>query len=125
KATPATADSQLVAALRRHEWVPQEGDTVHFVIPAMAYRTKLPQAGFPYDAGHEWLKAIGFGDSTKATIVKPDAEANDVERQQRRQAANKLGFPPDAAELLAELAKSGLTIDDLKHIITERQPCEL
>ncbi len=56
------AASQLVHRLRRANWVPQENG--RFVKPSEARISELP-AGFLFDPGHEWLKAIAFGDEEK------------------------------------------------------------
>lgn len=50
------ADSQLIHILRNTAWVPQQNV---FTKPAAASRELLP-AGFPYDSGWQWLKAIHF-----------------------------------------------------------------
>ncbi len=56
------ADSRLIHRLRVASWVPQKDG--RFVKPAEARSSELP-AGFSFDPGQEWLKAIGFGDEEK------------------------------------------------------------
>lgn len=124
KATYHKPPSQLVESLSRHPWIPQDGI---FVKPANASRHKLPPSGFPFDSSHDWLRAIGFGDAAIQEVERDKQESvrNEELRRQRRQAATNLGFPEGAGELLAELAKSGLTIDALKQIVAEHQQCSL
>ncbi len=121
-ADPVTVASRLVAVLSSRKWIPQEidGDRIEFVVPTAASRIKLPP-GFHYDAGYDWLREIGFGDKRKQDTESDNQEAarNEELRQQRRDAANRLGFPPDTGELLAELAKSFPTADALKQALKQ------
>ncbi len=100
------------------------------MVPTAASRIKLPP-GFHYDAGYDWLRDIGFGDKRKQDTEGDNQEAarNDELRQQRRDAANRLGFPPDTGELLAELSKSFSTPDALKQALKQfvaaQQRCSL
>ena len=81
-----SADSQLVHQLRDGSWIPQRnGD--FFVRPAEASRDLLPE-GFPFDAGYQWITALGFGEHA-ATRVQ--------ERQREREKAQELGFGDDKA----------------------------
>lgn len=80
------APSQLVHQLRSTAWVPQNDD--RFVKPADAQVELLP-SGLPYDAGKEWLKAIGFGSAT---------ELKNSLASIKRSQAKSLGFQ-DQAEL--------------------------
>jgi len=72
--------SQLVHALRQHSWVPQ-GNGI-FVRPAEGTRELLPE-GFPFDAGWDWLVAIGF---------EKEANKKTEEYQQKQAVARELGF---------------------------------
>ena len=80
-----TAPSSLALVLQKSKWIPQTDGT--FVKPRDASRDLLP-AGFPYDAGQEWLKAIEFG---------AEAEKRTQEAQQRQAVAAQLGFSDTAA----------------------------
>lgn len=71
--------------MRNAAWVPQSDG--RFVVPAEARADLLP-AGFPYDPGKKWLKAIGFGE----TFVK---RAEDT--RQKQSIAKQLGFEDGAA----------------------------
>jgi len=79
-----TGYSSLVHALRSAAWVPQTGGL--YVTPSQAAAGKLP-AGFPFDPGCEWIKAIGFGEEEKK-------QSEEFQRQQAR--AKALGFQSDA-----------------------------
>jgi hypothetical protein len=92
-----TAPSQLVHQLRSLSWVPQSDGL--FVRPRDATREKLP-AGFPFDAGWPWIKAIQFGEGAKQT-----AEA----LGEKAKAATSLGFESaDEAGLWLRLKESGI-----------------
>ena len=59
----------------------------NFVRPVEASRAFLPK-GFPVDEGHEWLKAVRFGEN----------ERQQSEEHKKRQAtARELGFTDDTA----------------------------
>ena len=78
--------SSLVLLLQEAPWVPQNNGS--FVRPSEASRALLPK-GFPFDEGHEWLKAVRFGEN----------ERQQSEEHKKRQAtARELGFT-DEAEL--------------------------
>lgn len=72
--------SLLVHQLKKAAWIPQDDGA--FVKPADARADKLP-AGFPYDVGRQWLKAIGFGS---------EAEKRTEEARKRKTTAAELGF---------------------------------
>lgn len=87
------ADSQLVYQLRDAAWVPQKDGAkskdIRFVHPKDALPELLP-AGFPFDAGQPWLKAIKFGET---------AARRSIEALQKDVAAKSLGFEDaDAVE---------------------------
>jgi hypothetical protein len=90
------APSSLVLVLREAEWVPQTSGL--FVRPSQASRDLLP-AGFPYDPGQQWLKALKFGEETAVRIEK---------ERQKEELAKEFGFK-DKAEL--EDAKKFIEID--------------
>ena len=77
--------SRWVYQMRNAAWVPQSDG--RFVVPAEARADLLP-AGFPYDPGKNWLKAIGFSES----IAKRSEDA-----RQRQSIAKHLGFEDGAA----------------------------
>ncbi|OYY89809.1 MAG: hypothetical protein B7Y45_10310 [Sphingomonas sp. 28-66-16] len=79
------ASSKLVHQLRAAAWVPQSDG--RFVVPAEARADLLP-AGFPYDPGKRWLKAIGFGEA----LAKRSEEA-----KQKQSIAKQLGFQDGTA----------------------------
>ena len=109
--------SSLVHDLRNAKWMPQEdGDSISFVCPRDALRTRLPAEGFlwpkgyPHDAGGEWLNAIEFGEIAKE---------QKTEHNQWNQKAKDLGFDSgDDAEKWAgfahDLKEKGTSIDDVK-----------
>lgn len=91
------APSQLVHQLSDTAWVPQ-GD--RFVKPADAIAEDLP-AGFTFDPGEAWLKAIKFGQNyaLRSARVKEEASRLTEERARRERAAQELGFTDsDSAE---------------------------
>lgn len=105
-----TADSTLVLLLRDAEWVPQ-GDG-KFVKPCDASRDLLP-AGFAYDPGWQWLKAVKFGDNYVAQAELEEERAANLARY-----AEELGFAgPDAPELVQRLA--AVPVEDLKDFLDE------
>ena len=97
--------SSLVHDLRNAKWMPQEdGDSISFVCPRDALRTRLPAEGFlwpkgyPHDAGGEWLNTIEFGEITK------EQKAESLQQNQR---AQEMGFNSgNEAETMAEIAKA-------------------
>jgi hypothetical protein len=88
--------SSLVLLLEKSPWVPQQNG--RFVRPSEASRMLLPE-GFSYDEGDEWLKVIHFGDNERQR-----SEAY----QQKRAAAQELGFPDDEDSLRRALWFAGL-----------------
>ena len=82
------APSTLVHHLKSTKWIPQSGG--EFVTPEQARADLLP-AGFPFDAGKKWLKAVNFGD---------EAEKRSAETRQKQSIAKELGF--DDGDALAD-----------------------
>ena len=108
------ADSQLVHQLRKFAWIPQGGGV--FVLPAEASRDLLP-AGFLFDPGWPWLKAIHFGH---------EAAKKSEKYHQQRAGANELGFADaDEAIEVAELLKNRtITLDDIRSLAAQRKQTE-
>ena len=67
KGGPHYSVSQLVCVLKELAWVPQTDGT--FVKPKDATGPRLPK-GFPFDSGHKWLQAIGFGSADARRAVE-------------------------------------------------------
>ena len=76
-----SADSQLVHILRDCAWVPQTGG--RFVRPSEANKEDLPEEGFAFDAGYEWIKKVQFGEASRERAV---------ENAKRETVAKELGF---------------------------------
>ncbi len=96
-----TAASQLVHQLREVQWIPQ-GDGV-FVRPIDAHRERLP-AGFPFDPGWRWIKAIQFG---KGSGIKAEAD------RQKQAVAKNLGFDSvEEIESFRQLKATGFSVSD-------------
>jgi hypothetical protein len=80
--------STLIHQLKTTSWVPQTDG--RFVTPEQARSDLLP-AGFPFDAGKKWLKAVNFGE---------EAEKRSAETRQKQSIAKELGF--DDGDALAD-----------------------
>ena len=81
---PHYADSTLVHELRAASWIPQEHDDgLNFVRPSEASRDLLP-AGFPFDQGDKWIKAVEFGKTTddRSAQARRDGFHNYDEKKQ-------------------------------------------
>lgn len=100
------APSQWVHQMRRAAWVPQSDG--RFVAPAEARADLLP-AGFPYDPGRPWLKAIGFGEA----VAKRSEEA-----RQKLSIAKQLGFDDSSA---LEDAKWFASLDPQERLLLKQQ----
>lgn len=101
-------DSSLVLLLKRSKWIPQLGGA--FVVPAKARRDSLP-SGFPFDAGKDWLEAIGFGEEETARGVIDQVTVS---------VAEKLGFgDPEQLHLAQEFAK--LPMEEQRLILAEHR----
>jgi hypothetical protein len=98
--------SQWVYQMRKAAWVPQSDG--RFVVPAEARADLLP-AGFPYDPGKRWLKAIGFGEA----IAKRSDET-----RQKQTIAKQLGFQDGAA---LEDAQWFASLDPNERLIFKQQ----
>ncbi len=101
--------SQLVHKLMIAEWVPKEDG--RFVKPSAAARDLLP-AGFPFETGSPWLKAVQFGqDSVTASQVHQQREADarkmgfgSAEEAAKWKMIRDLGISPD--EILANIDRN-------------------
>lgn len=105
------APSQLVHQLADTAWVPQ-GD--RFVKPADAIAEDLP-AGFLFDPGESWLKAIKFGQNYALQSARAKEEASRLaeEHARREHAAQELGFADiESAERARRLAEVPADIAD-------------
>lgn len=99
---PRYARSQLVHDLMAAEWVPQENGSL--VRPSAATRDLLP-AGFPFDPGSAWLKAVEFGQDSVATSQL---------HQQREADARKMGFgSAEEAEKWKMIRDLGISPDEI------------
>jgi hypothetical protein len=98
------APSKLVHRLRDAHWVPQENGL--FVKPPEARSSELP-AGFSFDHGQEWLKAIGFGDEEK----KRSEEYQALDRMAHRM---DLSSGVELAAYLDAIKDSGLTPEQIR-----------
>ena len=112
---PHFADSHLVHQLRSEKWIPQTDGS--FVKPSDA-RPELLPAGFAFDAGWAWIKAIHFGSDIKLQSEKVAAAAAEaVERQRKdKEAAQTLGF--DDLETARKVAE--IPAEELKAFLAER-----
>ncbi|MBV5276452.1 hypothetical protein JZU56_01000, partial [bacterium] len=108
---PRYARSQLVHDLMAAEWVPQENDRL--VRPSAATRDLLP-AGFPFDPGSAWLKAVEFGQ---------DSVRNSQSHQQREADARKMGFgSAEEAEKWKMIRDLGISPDEILANINRNKP---
>ncbi len=102
-----TGHSQLVQRLRASPWIPQ-GSGI-FATPRAAVVDLLPKNGFPFEAGYEWLKAIGFGE---------DARQQSDEFLEKQSTAIELGFA-DEKSLADGRWFAELDPDERKRVIDE------
>ena len=111
--------SSLVHKLKDKVWIPQKnGDSVSFVHPTDASITLLPE-GFPYEAGQEWLNAIGFGE-----IADKETE----KRFQHNQHAKEFGFDSadEAKKAAGYFEKMGISVEEsLKKLHAQERRTEL
>jgi hypothetical protein len=100
------ANSILIHRLRVAAWVPQENG--RFVTPSKARARELP-AGFSFDPGQDWLKAIGFGD---------DEKRHSEEYQARDSIAREAGLSSgeELAAYLDAIKESGLTPEQIRAV---------
>jgi len=109
KSNIQTATSTLAHSLKSTEWVPQSyGDKTEFVTPQEALSEQLP-AGFDYDNGWRWLKALEFGQSAKEREVqdriKKERETENYKR--KAEILSEIGFnSPEEAKEIARLLKA-------------------
>ena len=107
-----TADSQLVHQLRGAAWVPQT--TGAFVAPPAASRELLP-AGFPFDAGQEWVEEVQFGE---------EAQQKSEKESKQESIAKIAGFPDletlQRAKKFVELPK-----EEQERILAEHENCDV
>jgi hypothetical protein len=80
------------------------------VRPSEASRELLP-TGFPFDAGYEWLKAIGFGDQNRQRVE---------EKKKKETTAKELGFP-DAESFERAKQFAALPLADQELLLAEFQ----
>lgn len=98
--------SRWVYQMRNAAWVPQSDG--RFVVPADARADLLP-AGFPFDPGKKWLKAIGFGEAL--------AKRSDEVRQ-KQSIAKQLGFEDGTA---LEDAQWFAGLDPAERLVVKQQ----
>jgi hypothetical protein len=106
------ADSQLVQGLRKCAWVPQQSGK--FVRPGEAERGLLP-AGFPFDAGADWIKRMKFGG---------EIQQRSEQSKQSETEARKMGFSDlDSLERAKQFA--AFPQSEQERILAEHQRNEL
>ncbi len=108
------AKSQLIHRLIAADWVPQ--DEGRFVKPPAAKSSELP-AGFRYDPGSEWLKAVGFG-------TEEIRRTEEYQSQDQIAKAMGLGSAEELTKIVDVYKKSGLTLEQFGAIGKQEKPSQ-
>lgn len=110
KFPPRSDDSWLVIQLRQNAWIPDKSG--EFRSPQGMAQDDL-RTDFPFNDGNGLLTAIGFGEKARQCSEEYCA---------KNQEAQKLGLPSvEVAEEIAEILKSGVSIDEIRALKPNRK----
>jgi hypothetical protein len=105
-----TEESQIICRLTNTNWIPDNSG--EFRLPQEMTQDDL-RTDFPFDDHNGLLTAIGFGEKARQCSEEYCA---------KNQEARKLGLPSvEVAEELAEILKSGVSIDEIRALKQNRK----